>query len=65
MSIKDKIRIQDLIVYEPIRTLKREKGRCSICNEFANIHCVNFMDNIWWCVDHWGHHKADYHKSSD
>ena len=41
MSIKDKVRIEDLIVHEPIWTLKREKGKCSICNEFANILCVN------------------------
>jgi hypothetical protein len=36
MSTKDKVRIEDLIVYEPIWTLKREKGKCSICNEFAS-----------------------------
>ena len=60
MSMKDKVRIEDLILYEPIWTLKREKAKCSICNEFANIHCVNCNDNIWLCVDHWRHHKVDY-----
>ena len=61
MSIKDKIRIEDLLLYEPIWTFKREKGKCSICNEFANIHCINCKDYIWLCVDHWGYHKADKH----
>jgi hypothetical protein len=62
MNMKDKVRIEDLIIYEPIWTLKREKGKCSTCNEFANIHCVNCYDNIWLCVDHWTHHKVDYHR---
>jgi hypothetical protein len=62
ISIKNKVRMEDLIVYEPIWTIKREKCRCSICNEFANIHRVNCKDNIWLCVDHWKQHKADYHK---
>jgi hypothetical protein len=62
MDLKDKVRIEDLIIYEPIWIFKREKGKCSICNEFANIHCVNCKDNMWLCVDYWRHHKADYHK---
>ncbi len=66
MSIKNKVRIEDLIVYEPTSTFKREKGKCSICNEFANIYCFNCCkDNIWLCVDHWGDHKVDYHKLSE
>jgi hypothetical protein len=64
MSIKDKVRIEDLIVYESIWTL-REKGKCLICNEFSNIHCVNCKDNRWLCIDHWRNHKVDYHKLSD
>jgi len=62
MRMKNRVRIEDLIVYEPIWTFKREKCKCSICNEFANIHCVKCKDNIWLCVDHWGYHKVDYHK---
>jgi hypothetical protein len=62
MNIKDSISIEDLRVYEPIWTLKREKSKCSICNEFPNIHCVNCKNNIWLCVDHWVYHKADHHK---
>ena len=61
-SMKDKVRIEELIVHEPIYPSNREKYRCSICNEFANIHCVNCKDNIWLCVDHWRHHKVDYHR---
>ena len=64
MNIKDRISIEDLRVYEPIWTLKIEKGKCSICNEFANIHCVNCKDTIWLCVDHWGYHKKDIHTST-
>jgi hypothetical protein len=37
INIKDRIRIEDLRVYEPIWTIKREKCKCSLCNEFANI----------------------------
>ena|SRR5215212_7074030 len=65
MSMKDKVRIEDLIVHEPIYPSSRQKGKCSICNEFANIHCVNCKDTIWLCVDDWRYHKADYHKLSD
>jgi hypothetical protein len=65
MIIKDKVRIEDLIVYEPIYLSNREKCKCSICNEFANIHCVNCKDHIWLCVDHWGYHRTDYHKLPD
>jgi hypothetical protein len=59
---KDKIKIEDLTLYEPTFTSNREKGKCSICNEFANIHCVNCKDNIWLCADHWRHHKVDFHR---
>jgi hypothetical protein len=59
---KDKIKIEDLTLYEPIFTSNIQKGKCSICNEFTNIHCINCNDNIWLCVDHLGDHKADYHK---
>jgi hypothetical protein len=38
MSIKDKVRIEDLTIHEPIFTLKnRQKAKCSVCQEeFAN-----------------------------
>ena len=62
MGLKDKVRIEDLIVHEPIYPSSRQKSKCSICNEFANIHCVNCKDNIWLCVDHSRCHKADYHR---
>ena len=61
MNIKDKIKIEDLRVYEPIFTSNIQKSKCSICQEFANIHCVNCKDNIWLCVDHWCQHKKDRH----
>jgi hypothetical protein len=65
MSIKDKIKIEDLTLYEAIFTLNIQKGKCSICQEFANIYCINCSNNnVWLCVDHWKQHKADYHNSN-
>jgi hypothetical protein len=62
MNIKDSIIIEDLRVYEPIWNFKREKGKCSICQEFANIHCINCSNNnAWLCVDHWKQHNVDKH----
>jgi hypothetical protein len=62
MTIKDKVRIEDLTIHEPIWTFKNEKGKCFICNEFANIHCVNCSNNnVWLCVDHWNRHKVEKH----
>jgi hypothetical protein len=56
MSIKDKIKIEDLTVYEPIFTSNIQKSKCSICQEFANIHCINCSSNnndVWLCDAHW------------
>jgi hypothetical protein len=64
MSQKDKIKIEDLTLYEPIFTLNIQKSKCSICQEFANIHCINCSssdNNISLCVDHWKQHKAEAH----
>jgi hypothetical protein len=53
MGLKDKIKIEDLTLYEPIFTSNIQKSKCSICQEFANIHCVNCSNNnVWLCVDH-------------
>ena len=63
MSIKDKIKIEDLTLYEPIFTSHIQKSKCSICQEFANIHCINCSNNdVWLCVDHWQQHKMRCHK---
>jgi hypothetical protein len=62
MTIKDKVRIEDLTIHEPIWTFKNEKGKCSICQEFANIHCVNCSsNNVWLCVEHWKQHNVNKH----
>ena len=61
MSIKDKIRIEDLTLHEPIWTFKREKGKCSICKSLLIFIVLSSKDNVWLCVDHWGYHKADKH----
>jgi hypothetical protein len=58
---KDKIKIEDLTLYEPIFILNIQKSKCFICQEFANIHCVNCKDNIWLCVNHWRQHKMECH----
>lgn len=65
MGIKDKIKIEDLTLYEPIFMSNIQKSKCSICNEFANIHCINCCnnDNVWLCVDHWKQHKKDKHNA--
>jgi hypothetical protein len=62
IGIKDNVRIEDLTVQEPIWTLKGEKGKCSICQEFANIHCINCSNNnVWLCADHWKQHNVYKH----
>jgi hypothetical protein len=58
---KDRIKIEDLTLYEPIFTSHIQKSKCSICNEFANIHCIN-CGNVWLCVDHWKQHIEDRHE---
>jgi hypothetical protein len=64
ISQKDKIKIEDLTVYEPIFTSNIQKSKCSICQEFANIYCTNCSNNnVWLCVDHWRQHKNVSHSS--
>jgi hypothetical protein len=58
---KDKIKLEDLTFYEPIFTSHIQKSKCSICQEFANIRCINCSNNVWLCVDHWRLHKKDKH----
>lgn len=45
MGLKDKIKTEDLSLYEPIFTLNIQKSKCTICQEFANIHCINCSNN--------------------
>jgi hypothetical protein len=62
IDLKDKVKIDDLILYEPIFTFNIEKSKCSICQEFANIHCINCSNNnVWLCLNHWMQHKTEYH----
>ena len=60
---KDKIKIEDLTLYEPFFTSNIQKSKCSICQDLANIHCINcsINDNVWLCVDHWKYHKINKH----
>jgi hypothetical protein len=59
MGIKDKIKIEDLTLYEPIFASNIQKSKSSICQELANIHCINCNNNdiVWLCIDHWIHIK--------
>jgi hypothetical protein len=62
IGLKDKIKIEDLTLYEPIFTLNIQKSKCSICQDFANIHCINCSNNNFWlCIDHWKQHNMDKH----
>ena len=60
MSIKDKIKKEDLTVYEPIFPSHVQKSKCTICEGYANIHCIN-CSNVWLCVNDWEHHKVNRH----
>jgi hypothetical protein len=65
MSIKDKVKIEDLFIAPNDPTAKntnrqQQYAKCSLCQGFANIYCVN-CNNIWLCNDHWKQHKIDYH----
>jgi hypothetical protein len=63
MGIKDKVRIEDLfITSSPDSNNNRQEpyAKCSACQAFANIHCINCI-NIWLCVDHWKQHKTTVH----
>ena len=50
MRLKYKIKIEDLTLYDPIFTSNIQKSKCAICQEFANIHCIIYRNNIWLCV---------------
>ncbi len=56
MSLKEKykIKIEDFTtLHEQIFTSNIQKRKCSICQEFANIHCINCSNNnILLCIDH-------------
>jgi hypothetical protein len=39
---------------------KRQHMMCSICQGFANIHCIN-CDEVWLCTGHWKQHRDDKH----
>lgn len=61
MNIKDKVRIEDLFItpnYGMVNNNNRQRqyAKCSLCQEFANIYCVN-CNNAWLCSDHWRHHR--------
>jgi len=60
MNIKDNIRKDDLTIYEPIFASHLQKNKCTICEGYANIHCINCR-NVWLCANHWQHHKVKIH----
>ena len=71
MSLKDSIRKEDLFnaqnsdTYNSDDYLRQQQyAKCSICQGFANINCVN-CNNVWLCIDHWKQHKLDRHARSN
>jgi hypothetical protein len=67
MSIKDKVRVEDLFIglnsYNSNNNNNnngQQYAKCSLCQGFANIHCIN-CNNIWLCVDHWKQHNVTKH----
>jgi hypothetical protein len=59
---KDKIKIEDFTISEPIFALNIQKSKFSICGgEFAKIYCVNCNRDMWLCVDHWQNHRTNSH----
>ena len=71
MSIKDSIRKEDLFNAQNSDTScsddnqrqQQQYAKCSICQGFANIHCIN-CNNIWLCIDHWKQHRTDKHSAN-
>ena len=67
MSIKDSIRKEDLFNAHNLDVFctddnrkQKQYAKCSICQGFANICCVN-CNNVWLCIDHWKQHRANKH----
>jgi hypothetical protein len=60
MTIRDKVRIEDLQVCDPVFISNKPKEKCSTCHEFANIYCTNHA--VWICADHWREHKNNNHQ---
>jgi hypothetical protein len=60
MSIKDKIKKEDLTIHEPTYAPKMQKGLCIMCQGFDNIHCISCSD-VWLCSNHWKQHQVEKH----
>jgi hypothetical protein len=61
-GIRDRITVEALCMI-PVHCYSGTKKRngCSIYKSFANIHCVNCMDNsTWLCVGHWRDHRLNH-----
>ena len=54
---KNKIRINDLRVYDIIYHSIIEKGNCTVCNKPSNILCINCTNETWICTDHYKIHQ--------
>jgi len=63
ISIKGNVRREDLAIGTPLNYYI-EKNKCSVCDQPANINCVNhFGKDIWLCMDHLKNHKDVQHNS--
>jgi hypothetical protein len=57
--LRDRISIEDLSkICGNSDNKSRKKNECTICRSFANIHCVNRIDNrTWLCVGNLRDHR--------
>jgi CO dehydrogenase/acetyl-CoA synthase beta subunit len=67
MRLKDNIGMDDLFYvksnYRSVtdNKVQRQYASCSLCGEFANIHCVTCTANrTWLCQDHWRDHRLKH-----
>lgn len=68
MCIKDYVRKEDLSLEQTSNAScsgnnskqQQKYMKCSTCQEFANIHCVN-CSSVWLCTDHWKQHGINRH----
>jgi hypothetical protein len=58
MSKKDKFKKEDLRIV-PLDP-SNMKAFCTMCQGFANIHCIN-CSNVWLCTSHWKQHQVERH----
>ncbi|MGA7370043.1 MAG: hypothetical protein WBX01_13015 [Nitrososphaeraceae archaeon] len=63
-NIRNRISIDDFLKFHGDHGGRgKEKRECSVCESFANIHCVNCQQadkSTWLCVSHWRDHSSHH-----